>query len=74
MSTGPKTAEGRKAIADATRQRMASGQREKTLQGFYGWLETGGREFLSRKAKTRAGRTRHFPDHIALARVLGSLG
>ena len=39
MSTGPKTPEGRQAIAQATRQRMASGQRKTALEGFYRWLE-----------------------------------
>jgi hypothetical protein len=43
MSTGPKTPEGRQAIAEATRQRMASGQRKKAVEGFYRWLEGGGR-------------------------------
>ena len=51
MSTGPKTLEGRQAIAQATRQRMASGQRERALEGFYRWLEGGGREILSNRAK-----------------------
>jgi len=41
MSTGPKTAEGRKVIADAMHQRMASGQRKRVLEGFYAWLEGG---------------------------------
>ena len=58
MSTGPKTAEGRKAIAEATRQRMASGQQERVLEGFYRWLEGGGREMLSRLAKNREKRKR----------------
>jgi len=58
MSTGPKTPEGRQAIAEATRQRMASGQRERALEGFYRWLEGGGREMLSRLAKNREKRKR----------------
>lgn len=58
MSTGPKTTLGRKAIAEATRQRMAAGQRKKALKGFYGWLESGGRELLSRLAKARERRRR----------------
>lgn len=58
MSTGPKTQEGRKAIADASRQRMASGQHKKILEGFYAWLEGGGRELLSRLAKARERRKR----------------
>jgi hypothetical protein len=53
MSTGPKTPEGRQAIAQATRQRMASGQQERALEGFYRWLNDGGRGMLSRLAKQR---------------------
>ena len=53
MSTGPKTTEGRQAISDATRKRMASGQRMRVLAGFYRWLEGDGREMLSRLAKNR---------------------
>lgn len=53
MSTGPKTPAGRQVIAEATRQRMASGQRMRALEGFYRWLEGGGREMLSRLAKAR---------------------
>lgn len=58
MSTGPKTSEGRQAIAHATRQRMASGGRIRVLEGFYRWLEGGGREKLSRLAKNREKRKR----------------
>ena len=58
MSTGPKTTAGRQAIAQATRQRMASGQRKRVLEGFYRWLEGGGREMLSRLAKARERRRR----------------
>ena len=58
LSTGPKTQEGRQAIAQATRQRMASGQQERALEGFYSWLITGGRELLSRYAKNREKRKR----------------
>jgi hypothetical protein len=58
MSTGPKTPEGRQAIAQATRQRMASGVRIRVLKGFYRWLEGGGREMLSRLAKNREKRKR----------------
>jgi hypothetical protein len=53
MSTGPKTPEGRQAISQATRKRMASGARTKVLAGFYRWLEGGGREMLSKLAKNR---------------------
>jgi hypothetical protein len=58
MSTGPKTPEGRQAISQATRQRMASGGRIQVLEGFYRWLEGGGRELLSRLAKNREKRKR----------------
>ena len=53
MSTGPRTPEGRKAIAEATRQRMASGQAKRVLEGYYAWLEGRGREALSKLAKAR---------------------
>jgi len=59
MSTGPKTQEGRQAVSEATRQRMASGQQKRVLAGFYHWLEgLGGREMLSRLAKNREKRKR----------------
>ena len=58
MSTGPKTPEGRQAIAQATRRRMSSGGRMRVLEGFYRWLEGGGREMLSRLAKNRENRKR----------------
>jgi len=58
MSTGPKTPEGRQAIAQATRKRMASGARMLVLAGFYRWLEGGGRVMLSRLAKNREKRKR----------------
>ena len=35
MSTGPKTPEGRQAVAEASRQRMASGGRIRVLEGFF---------------------------------------
>ncbi len=53
MSTGPKTPEGRQAISQATRKRMATGARMRVLEGFYRWLEGGGALTLSRLAKTR---------------------
>ena len=43
MSTGPRTAEGKKAIAEATAKRMASGQQEKALAGLRAWLDAGAR-------------------------------
>ena len=58
MSTGPKTPEGRLAIAQATRQRMTSEGRMRVLAGFYRWLEGGGRKMLSRLASTRERRKR----------------
>jgi len=58
MSTGPKTPVGRQAIAQATRQRMASGQQEMALQGFHRWLNDGGRDYLSSLAKQRFRRLR----------------
>ena len=58
LSTGPKTPEGRQAIAQATRQRMASGGCTRVLEGFYAWLDGGGREMLSRLAKNREKRKR----------------
>ena len=58
MSTGPKTPEGRQAISEATRQRMATGQRKRVLEGFYAWLDGGGRDYLSRLAKARERRKR----------------
>ena len=58
LATGPKTPEGRHAIGVATRIRMASGQQEKALAGFYAWLDAGGRETLSRLAKARERRKR----------------
>ncbi len=58
LSKGATTPEGRKSISEATRQRMASGQQERVLAGFYRWLEGGGREMLSRLAKNREKRKR----------------
>jgi hypothetical protein len=58
MSTGPKTPEGRQAISQATRKRMATGARMRVLAGFYRWLEGGGRGMLSRLANKREERKR----------------
>ncbi len=58
LSTGPKTLEGRRSIAEATRQRMLSGQRMKALEGYRVWLDTGGRERLSKLAINRYRRKR----------------
>ena len=49
LSSGPKTPEGRKAIAQASRQRMASGGKEKALAGLKAWLDAGvGKNALSK--------------------------
>ena len=53
MSTGPKTEGGRRAIGIATQKRMALGQRQRALDGFNRWLEGGGRQILSRLARSR---------------------
>lgn len=58
LARGATTPEGRKAIAEATRLRMASGQQERVLAGFYSWLAAGGRKKLSRLAKNREKRKR----------------
>ena len=55
-STGPRSAEGKQAIAAATKVRMAAGQLQKAIEGRRRWLDAGGRELLSRKAKARATR------------------
>ena len=48
LSTGAKTLEGKKRIAEATQKRMLNGQKEKAQQGFKRWIAIGGRDFLSR--------------------------
>ena len=53
LSTGPKTPEGRKAISQASRQRMASGGKEKALAGLRAWLDAGGREKRSKQMAWR---------------------
>jgi hypothetical protein len=53
MSTGPRTAEGKLAVAQATAKRMACGQKERALEGFQAWLAAGGRNHLSNLAKQR---------------------
>lgn len=59
LSTGPTTFEGKLAVAKATSKRMASGQRERALEGFYRWLERGGRLTLSELAKRRLKQHQH---------------
>ena len=58
FSQGATTPEGRQAIAQATRRRLASGQQERALEGFYAWLDGNGRQILSRLAKDREKRKR----------------
>jgi len=58
MSTGPKTVEGRKAVSRATKKRMAAGQAKNALEGFYRWLDAGGRLLLSKRARARETRKR----------------
>lgn len=58
LSTGPKSLEGRRAIAEATSKRMLSGQRMKALEGYRAWLDSGGRERLSKLAISRFRRKR----------------
>ena len=58
LSTGPKTLEGRRSIAEATRQRMLSGQRMKALEGYRAWLDNGGRDLLSKLTVSRFRRKR----------------
>jgi len=53
LSTGPKTDKGRRAVAEATRKRMLSGQRIKALEGYKAWLYRGGRVRLSKLAINR---------------------
>jgi hypothetical protein len=48
MSTGAKTAEGRQALSLALKERMKGLQREKAMQGFRRWYESGGREQMSK--------------------------
>ncbi len=58
LSTGPKTFAGRQAIAEATRKRMASGQRKRALEGFFRWLDDGGGVELRKRAMAREMRKR----------------
>jgi hypothetical protein len=52
-STGATSIEGKKRVADATRQRMLNGQQKLALEGYKKWLESGGRLYLSESQKTR---------------------
>ena len=60
LSTGPTSFAGKLAVAAATSARMAAGQRERALAGFYAWLEGGGKEMLSRLAIAREKRKRRY--------------
>ena len=48
LSTGSKTLEGKKRLAEATQKRMINGQKYKAQEGFRCWINNGGRDFLSR--------------------------
>ena len=52
-STGATSLEGKKRVAEATRQRMLNGQQKLALEGYKRWLENGGRLYLSEMQKTR---------------------
>ena len=62
MSTGPKTNEGRQAIAVAAKARMFNGQLQLAKTGFQRWLKSGGREELSKLAKQRWSRANRVRD------------
>ena len=53
MSTGAKTAKGREALSLALKERMKGLQREKAMQGFRRWYESGGREKMSKAVTLR---------------------
>jgi hypothetical protein len=61
-STGPKTPEGKRAIALVTKARMFNGQLQVAKTGFQRWLVAGGREQLSRLAKQRWRRSKRLAD------------
>ena len=51
MSTGPRTEAGKKAISNATLKRLYdpfNSQLQAMKSGYRVWLETGGREYLSK--------------------------
>lgn len=52
-SKGATSLEGKKRVAEATRQRMLNGQQKLALEGYKRWLENGGRLYLSEMQKTR---------------------
>ena len=53
LSSGPKTPEGRAAVRKASKERYHHGGKEALKTGYKRWLESGGREMLSRLAKQR---------------------
>ena len=58
LSTGPRSEEGKKAIGDASRARLAAGHLERLQAGYRAWLNSGGREILSRLTKLQKRRAR----------------
>jgi len=58
LSTGPTSEEGRRAIGDAARARLAAGLKARLLAGYEAWLEAGGREYLSLIARKKYQRLR----------------
>ncbi len=59
LSTGAKTSEGKKRIAEATRKRMINGQKYKAQEGFKRWIAAGGRDFLSQTMIARWKRRKY---------------
>ena len=53
LSSGPKTPEGKAAVSKASKERYHRGGSEALKTGYMRWLESGGREMLSRLAKRR---------------------
>lgn len=53
LSSGPKTVEGKAKVAEATKHRMAGGQKQQAMDGFQRWLNNGGRMHLVACAKRR---------------------
>ena len=62
LSTGPKTLEGKKRIAEATHIRMINGQKERAQEGFKRWIAAGGRGFLSQTMIVRWRRRKRVLD------------
>ena len=58
LASGPRTQEGRQAIAVATQKRMFNGQLQKAKDGFQIWLNAGGRNHMSQLAKQRFSRAK----------------